>query len=50
LRRYFEVDAAHLVVAVLHGLVAEGRAKADAVAIAIDRYGIDPDTTDPWSA
>jgi pyruvate dehydrogenase E1 component len=50
LRRYFEVDAAHLVVAVLDGLVAEGRVKADAVATAIDRYDIDPETVDPWSA
>ena len=31
LRRYFEVDAAHMVVAVLHGLAAEGRLPAATV-------------------
>ncbi|MGH9078693.1 MAG: transketolase-like TK C-terminal-containing protein, partial [Acidimicrobiales bacterium] len=50
LRRYFEVDAAHLVVAVLHGLASEGKVPADEVAAAVDRYGIDPGTADPWSA
>ena len=49
LRRYFEVDAAHIVVAVLHGLVADGTVPGEAVADAIERYGIDPGTADPWS-
>ncbi len=49
LRRYFEVDAAHLVVAVLHSLAAEGKVKSDAAATAIDRYDIDPGGPDPWS-
>jgi pyruvate dehydrogenase E1 component len=49
LRRHFEVDAAHLVVAVLDGLVAEGRLGPDAVRKAIARYGIDPSSGDPWS-
>ncbi len=47
LRRFFEVDAAHLVVAVLHALVGEGRATPGEVAAAIERYGIDPDSPDP---
>ena len=41
LRRFFEVDAAHVVVAVLEGLAADGTVPADAVAAAIGRYGID---------
>jgi pyruvate dehydrogenase E1 component len=45
LRRHFEVDAAHIVVAVLHAL-----GKADQVADAIKRYEIDPDSIDPKSA
>ena len=49
LRRFFEVDAAHVVVAVLHGLAAEGSVPPGTVAEAIRRYGIDPDSADPWS-
>jgi pyruvate dehydrogenase E1 component len=49
LRRFFEVDAAHVVVAVLSALAAEGEAKADEVKDAIARYGIDPNLPDPWS-
>jgi pyruvate dehydrogenase E1 component len=47
LRRHFETDASHLVVAVLDGLRAEGDAKAEEVDAAISRYGIDPDGPDP---
>ena len=50
LRRFFEVDAAHVVVAVLSALAETGDAKSDEVADAITRYGIDPDSADPWSA
>jgi pyruvate dehydrogenase E1 component len=50
LRRFFEVDAAHIVVTVLHGLADEGAVPTRAVANAIDRYGIDPDAGDPWSS
>jgi pyruvate dehydrogenase E1 component len=50
LRRFFEVDAAHVVVAVLSSLVQAGEAKTDEVAEAIARYGIDPDSADPWSS
>ncbi len=49
LRRFFEVDAAHIVVAVLSALAETGEAKNDEVAEAIVRYGIDPESADPWS-
>ncbi len=49
LRRYFEVDAAHITVAVLSNLAAEGSVPTAAVAEAIERYGIDPGAADPWS-
>ncbi len=44
LRRLFEVDAAHVVVAVLAGLVDHGEGKSDEVADAIAHHGIDPDS------
>jgi pyruvate dehydrogenase E1 component len=50
LRRFFEVDAAHVVVAVLHGLAGEGAVPPGAVAGAIERYGIDPASPDSWSS
>ena len=49
LRRFFEVDAAHVVVAVLSALAETGDAKTDEVAEAIARYGIDADSADPWT-
>jgi pyruvate dehydrogenase E1 component len=49
LRRFFEIDAAHVTVAVLAELVRTGDAKPDEVAEAIARYGLDTDTADPWS-
>jgi len=49
LRRYFEVDAAHVVVAVLSALAAEGRIKDKIVREAITGYRIDPESVDPWS-
>jgi pyruvate dehydrogenase E1 component len=50
LRRHFEVDAAHLVVAVLKALADAGDAKPDEVEDAISRYGIDPDSPPPLRA
>jgi pyruvate dehydrogenase E1 component len=50
LRRHFEVDAAHVVVAALDGLARRGAVRADVVAGAIDRYGIDRDALDPRDA
>jgi pyruvate dehydrogenase E1 component len=47
LRRHFEIDAAHIAVAVLHGLARTGDVKAEAVSDAIRRYEIDPDQLDP---
>ena len=47
LRRHFEIDAAHIVVATLSSLALQGDVKDEAVAEAIQRYGIDPDTIDP---
>ncbi|HSH22614.1 MAG TPA: hypothetical protein VK975_00945, partial [Acidimicrobiales bacterium] len=50
LRRHFETDAGHLVVAVLSALAAEGQVKASAVDDAIVRYGIDAEAVDPLRA
>jgi pyruvate dehydrogenase E1 component len=47
LRRYFETDAAHIVVAVLTGLAQIGEGKPSEVADAIQRFGIDPEAEDP---
>jgi pyruvate dehydrogenase E1 component len=43
LRRHFETDAAHVVVAALDGLRQAGEGKAEEVEDAIRRYGIDPE-------
>ncbi|MFN0027298.1 MAG: pyruvate dehydrogenase (acetyl-transferring), homodimeric type [Acidimicrobiales bacterium] len=48
LRRHFEIDAAHVVVAVLSQLALRGEVKPEAVADAIRRYDINPDLADPW--
>ena len=45
LRRYFQTDAAHLVVAVLSELAAAGKVKRSLVADAIARYDLDPTIT-----
>ncbi|HEX7167082.1 MAG TPA: pyruvate dehydrogenase (acetyl-transferring), homodimeric type [Acidimicrobiales bacterium] len=50
LRRHFEVDAAHVIVAVLQSLAATGDGKAEEVADAIATYGIDADAPDPRGA
>jgi len=50
LRRHFETDAAHVVVAVLAALVEQGEAKAEEVADAIARYGIEAERPDPRDA
>ncbi len=49
LRRFFETDAAHVVVAVLGGLERAGALPRGTTAKAVVAYGIDPDATDPWS-
>ena len=50
LHRGANLDAGHIVVAVLSSLMAQGSATAEQVKDAIARYGIDPDTTDPMWA
>ena len=47
LRRHFETDAAHVVVAVLESLARADEAKPEEVADAIARYGLDPEIPDP---
>jgi pyruvate dehydrogenase E1 component len=47
LRRHFEVDAPHVVVAVLQSLNEIGEGKSDEVEDAIARYGIEPEKPDP---
>jgi pyruvate dehydrogenase E1 component len=47
LRRFFEVDAGHIVSASLSTLAAEGKIDKTAVRDAHDRYQIDPEAPDP---
>ncbi len=47
LRRFFETDGPHVVVAVLAALARAGDVKPEVVADAIARYDIDPDAIDP---
>jgi len=47
LRRFFEIDAGHVVSAVLSALVREGKLAPQAMADASTRYGIDPEALDP---
>jgi pyruvate dehydrogenase E1 component len=48
LRRYFEVDAPSVVVAVLSELAAEKAVDAGTVRDAVDRFGVATDTPVPW--
>ena len=47
LRRFFEVDAEHIVVATLDSLAAEGKIERGVVDAAIADFGIDPDAPNP---
>src|SRR6266511_3819728 len=49
LRRFFETDAEHIVVAVLSALADMGEVKPEAVADVIKRYEIEPDRPSPLS-
>jgi len=49
LRRHFEIDAEHIVVATLSALARAGNGSAEEVAAAIRDLGIDPDAPDPCS-
>jgi pyruvate dehydrogenase E1 component len=48
LRRFFEVDAEHIVVATLSALAGQGQISHGVVARAIQEFGIGPDYLDPW--
>jgi pyruvate dehydrogenase E1 component len=47
LRRHFEIDPQHIVVATLSALAEFGDYKPEKVADAIERYQIDPDRPSP---
>jgi len=47
LRRFFEVDTGHIVLAVLGALAADDLASHDEMLAAIEHYGIDPEATNP---
>jgi pyruvate dehydrogenase E1 component len=47
LRSFFEVDTAHVVIAVLAELAAAGEVDPSVVRSAIERYGVDPEAIDP---
>jgi pyruvate dehydrogenase E1 component len=47
LRRFFEVDAEHIVVATLNALAAEGKIGRDVVEAAVAEFGINPDAPNP---
>jgi pyruvate dehydrogenase E1 component len=49
LRQFFEVNCYYIVVATLKALADRGEIKADVVADAIARYGIDADKPAPWT-
>jgi pyruvate dehydrogenase E1 component len=49
LREFFEVDAGHIVVAVLHELATAGEIEPGIVAKAIASHDIDPDVAPPWT-
>ncbi len=48
LRRFFEVDRQHIVLAAIHSLVRNGSLDHDILIKAIDALGIDPDVSAPW--
>ncbi len=48
LRRFFEVDAGHVVVATLSGLAADGVVGPEVVADAMSRYNVDPESVNPF--
>jgi pyruvate dehydrogenase E1 component len=49
LRRFFEVDLHHIVVAALHALAMQNKLPSSVVGSAIQRYGIDAETAPPWT-
>jgi pyruvate dehydrogenase E1 component len=49
LRRFFEVDRQHIVIAALRVLQQQGAVSPKTVAAAIERYGVDAEVLPPWS-
>ena len=49
LRRFFEVDRHHVVVAALDALARDGAVEPAVVQTAIERYGLDADAEPPWT-
>ncbi len=49
LRRHFETDGAHVAIAVLSQLLADGSVTANLVTDAIQRFGVDPELGAPWA-
>ena len=49
LRRHFEIDSGHIVLAVLERLAAVGAVDPEAVSKTIASHGLDPSLPDPWS-
>ncbi len=49
LRRFFEVDRHHVVVAALDALARDGAVEPAVVQEAIERYGLDADAEPPWT-
>jgi pyruvate dehydrogenase E1 component len=49
LRRFFEVDRQHVVVAALHALAQCGAIASEALSRAIERYGIVAESAAPWT-
>jgi pyruvate dehydrogenase E1 component len=49
LRRFFEVDAEHVVITALYALAERGELDRNAVKQAIMDFGIDPDSPAPWT-
>ena len=49
LRRFFETDAPHVVLAVLTQLIGTGEAPVAAATDAIERFGLDTDAAAPWA-
>ncbi len=49
LRRFFEIDRHHVVLAAIEALAAEGAVPAERVVEVIERYGIDTEAAPPWT-
>jgi pyruvate dehydrogenase E1 component len=50
LRRHFEIDAEHVVIAALSRLAAEGKVELELPGRAIEELGVDPEKVDPVRA